>query len=658
MRYFMLLCFMAACGATHGQHPDKRTIQPGDIYRLITLGDLQISPEGSWIAYTETRADSSRDKYGTHIWMTSWDGSSTLQLTNGEDGDETPRWSPDGKFLSFISSRQGGDDSKLYVIDRRGGEGQRLLEVKGKLLDYAWSPDASRIALVVKDPDYADTAKTKTRPPYVMDRYHFKQDVEGYLDGRNTHLYVFNLQHKTTDTLTRGRYDESSPAWSPDGSQLVFVSNRTEDPDRNENTDLWIMPAVAGGQARRLTTWKGADSNPVWSPDGKFIAYLQSSSEEDFTMYGHAILALVSKDGGTPRLLSKDLDRPVRTPRWSADASSVAVLVADDRKSLPVIFSIKDGSMKKLAEGDCSYSDLACRKSGSWAALMSTPQLPSEIYVLENQVAKRITHAADSLFNTLALSKVTGFRSTSSDGTLVSGMLYMPPGKVPGGKWPLILFIHGGPVDQDSYEFYMERQSLAAGGFAVAAVNYRGSYGRGVDYCRAIFADWGNKEVKDIVGAADFLIASGVADSTKMGIAGWSYGGILTDYVIASDNRFRAASSGAGSALQLSMYGVDEYVNQYNNELGPPWEHLDTWLKLSYPFLRANRIKTPTLFMASQADFNVPSAGAEQMYQALRTLHVPTQLVIYPGQFHEITVPSYQVDRLQRWLVWFGRYLK
>jgi dipeptidyl aminopeptidase/acylaminoacyl peptidase len=169
-------------------------------------------------------------------------------------------------------------------------------------------------------------------------------------------------------------------------------------------------------------------------------------------------------------------------------------------------------------------------------------------------------------------------------------------------------------------------------------VNYRGSSGRGKDYIRAIYGDWGNKEVTDIIGAADHLIQQGIVDSSRMGIGGWSYGGILTDYTIATTTRFKAAASGAGSALQLSMYGVDEYITQYENELGPPWKNQEKWIQLSYPFFHADRIKTPTLFMASQKDFNVPAVGAEQMYQALRSLGVPTELVIYPGQYHEITV--------------------
>ena len=258
----------------------------------------------------------------------------------------------------------------------------------------------------------------------------------------------------------------------------------------------------------------------------------------------------------------------------------------------------------------------------------------------------------------LILSKVEAFTSHSKDGTQVSNLLFHPIGASNEQKVPTILFIHGGPVGQDNYSFDLTRQLLASGGFAVAAVNYRGSSGRGLAYCKTIYGDWGNKEVMDILGATDYLVDKGIADPNRLGIGGWSYGGILTNYTIASDKRFKAAASGAGSSLQITMYGSDQYINQYETELGLPWKNTDKWLKVSYPFLKADRIKTPTLFMGGEKDFNVPIAGSEQMYQALRTLGVPTQLIIYPGQFHGISVPSYQKDRHDRYLQWFSQYLK
>jgi dipeptidyl aminopeptidase/acylaminoacyl peptidase len=286
----------------------------------------------------------------------------------------------------------------------------------------------------------------------------------------------------------------------------------------------------------------------------------------------------------------------------------------------------------------------------------------AELHALENGAQRALTHVNDSIMNVLQLGAVEDVQFGSTDGVTVGALLFKPPTFVPGRRYPTVLSIHGGPNGQDEHLFSpgaaFERQLLAAQGYLVLAVNYRGSSGRGVAWKKAIFADWGNKEVKDLLAGVDHLIAQGLADPDKLGIGGWSYGGILTDYTIATTTRFKAAYSGAGSALQTSMYGSDQYVYQYEIELGLPWKNKALWDKLSYPFWHADRITTPTLFLGGQSDFNVPIAGGEQMYQALRSLGVPTQMVIYPDQFHGITRPSFARDRMQRYVDWYAKYLQ
>ncbi len=268
-----------------------------------------------------------------------------------------------------------------------------------------------------------------------------------------------------------------------------------------------------------------------------------------------------------------------------------------------------------------------------------------------------ISHQNDAWLAGLLLGAVEDFDFTSPDGTKVGAILVKPVGYEAGKRYPLILYIHGGPNSQDQHELDLESQLLAAKGYAVLNVNYRGSAGRDAAFQTAIFADWGHFEVVDLLAGVDAAVAKGIADPARLGIGGWSYGGISTNYTIATDPRFKAAVSGAGSSLQATMYGTDQYIFQYNLEMGPPWKNPDVWMKVSYPFFKADKIKTPTLFMCSESDFNVPCAGAEQMYQALRTEGVETQLVIYPGQNHALTVPSYRRDRLQRYLDWFGKHL-
>ena len=648
------ICFIIICIVVNAQ---KRPLRPGDIYRLQTIGDPQISPEGEWVAYTLSTIDSAKDRRNAHIWMVNWNGEQTIQMTNGTESESNPKWSPDGKYLSFTAGRQ-GSSSQIWLLDRRGGEAIKLTDIKGDLSDYEWSPDGKKIALIIKDP--LDTGKNKPPKPYVINRYRFKQDVSGYIyDTRFNHLYLFDVATKKVDTLTRGTYNETSPQWSPDGTKIAFVSNQTEDPDKNSNSDIWIIDAKAGSVAKQFTTWKGSDAAPQWSPDGTSIAYLRSTSDANYIMYDQPVLAVQNITGADVSLLSLKLDRPVSNPKWSKDGKTIGVLVADDMQRYVASYDVSTGKMQKIIDGNRSFTSLFPHPKSGWLASMSEPYLPSELYVIENNNLRRLTSIHSKFVDSLSLATVEKFVSKGSDGNLVSGLLYLPP-NAPKEKLPLIFYIHGGPVGQDEFSFDLTRQMLAANGYAVAAVNYRGSNGRGLAYSKAIYADWGNKEVLDILGAADYFVAKGIADPNRLGISGWSYGGILTDYSIAKDTRFKAASSGAGSALQLSLYGVDQYILQLDNELGQPWKdnNFQKYLNLSYPFLHADRIKTPTQFMTGEKDFNVPSVGSEQMYQALRSLGIPTELLVYPGQFHGFTQPSFIKDRFERYYQWFDKYLK
>ncbi len=475
----------------------------------------------------------------------------------------------------------------------------------------------------------------------------------------NLPIYIYlDIKTGKIEQLTEGKYYESKPSWSPDGTKITFVSNRTDDPERNDNKSIYVIDAKKGSTIKELTTWKGTENEPRWSKDGKKIAFLRSTQDMTYINYDQDILAVMNADGSDVRLLTKELDRPVSHFRWGKDDKTIGFVVEDDRQTYISEVEVSSGKIKKVIGGDRSFYELEANPDGTWLTNMADPEHPSNLYTVNNGKLNQLTHLNEDWLKDVALAEVSGFQSTSKDGTKVSG-LFFKPADAGDKKLPFILFIHGGPVAQDDYGFDFTRQMLAAGGYGVAAVNYRGSNGRGLDFSKAIYADWGNLEVQDLLGATDYLVKEGKIDPEKLGIGGWSYGGILTDYTIATDTRFKAACSGAGSAMQLSMYGIDQYLLQWNEEIGLPWvkEDLERYMKLSYPFTHADKIKTPTLFMASENDFNVPTEGTEQMYAALRTLGVPTQLVIYPDQFHGISVLSYQVDRYKRYLDWYGKYL-
>ena len=630
---------------------------PTDVYKMEAVSRPKISPEGSWILYSQSKIDAAKDRSASKLYMMSSDGKETITLTEQTMGVGNYQWSPDGKYISYLTKGKDEDKgSQVFLMDRRGGEGVQLTNIKGEINDYVWFNSGKKMIVVVKDFNYADTAKSKIRTPYEMTRYKFKQDNEGYLDNRKTHIYLFDLTTKKLDTLTSGNYNESSVAISADDAMIVYTSNVSENPDKNSNTDLFLLKPTKGATPLQLTTYKGGNTNPVFSPDNSKIAFLQSSSERNFDMYDITQLGIYDLKSKTISIVSKNYDRAFSSIAWSIDGQSILSLIEDDRKQNLVQFNIQTQQPTLLTNEMGVYSAMDMNDKGDMVLLFANLETPNEIYSYQNKTTKRLTHLQDAFVASLKKGYHKGFQSTSSDGTIVSSILHLPDS---GAKnLPLILFIHGGPVAQDDYAFDMTSRIYAAAGYAVATVNYRGSSGRGVAFTSAIYADWGNKEVKDIIGAADYLIKEGIADPNRLGIAGWSYGGILTNYTIATDKRFKAGVSGAGSSLMMSVYGSDQYISQYEDELGKPWENPKKYEALSYPFYKVKEIKAPVLFMASQADFNVPVIGAEQMYQAFKSEGIPTELIIYPNQNHGIRVPSYIVHRHNAHINWFNKYLK
>lgn len=644
----------------------RRPLNTDDLYALKEVRDPQRSPDGKWVAYTVARAIKQTDKNDTDVWMVSWDGQQQIQVTSSAEGESSPRWSPDGKYLAFLSSRQGAKGAQIWLMNRAGGEAVKLTDIKGGISEYAWSPDSKRLVLVVQDPDPSDPDKDdekkdgepKTPRPIVINRYYFKADVSGYLRGERTHLQLFDVAAKKADRLTSGAFDEESPAWSPDGTQIAFIRRHGEgDVDKSPNHDLFVIEARAGAKEKRLTTTTADEGGRLsWSPDGRSIAYLLGD-ELKYSAYDQNRLAVIPAAGGEYHTLTDSLDRPVRSPQWMADGSILFTLV-DDRSEYIDRINPATGKVEWLLNGQRVVNSFSAGSDGGLAVIASTPNEVPEICAFEAGKLRRLSHQNDDWVKTLQPSTTEEFSTTTKDGTEVHGLIVKPITFLPGRRYPVLLRIHGGPNGQDTNAWNFERELFAANGYVVVVVNYRGSNGRGSAYQKAIFADWGNKEVIDLIAAMDYVQKLDYADSSRLGIGGWSYGGILTNYTIATDGRFKAAISGAGSSNQISMYGTDMYITQYENELGPPWKNQDLWIKLSYPFFHADRIHTPTLFMGGEKDFNVPLLGGEQMYEALRSLGVDSELVIYPNQFHGITTPSYKKDRLERYVAWYDKYLK
>ena len=652
--------------------PAKHGITPDDLVKMARVGAPVVSPDGQWVAYTVSKVDAKEDKNASQLWMVSWDGKSDVQLTFSKDGVGEPQWSPDGRWLAFTTGREAAGEKpakgeQVWVLDRRGGEAQQLTNVKQELNGYKWSPDSKTLLLTLQERDepLEDKGKPEKPKPIVIDRYHYKEDRVGFLTEKEPHLYLFDIATKKLTKLTNGpvdgagSYGEEDGVWSPDGTMVAFVSNQSKpDPDRVDNPDVYVVEAKAGATPRQLTTFAGTDSGPLaWTRDSKAVIYRQGTAPH-YSIYDLKQMAVVPVAGGEPKMLAPKLDAWVGAPVLAAGGHAVLTEVPEDREEWVGEISLDgSGKVKRLTEGSGAAGGLN-EAGGHVALLWSTDATPNEVYALDGGKLRKLTGHNDAWLAGINVAPTENIEAKTKDGNDAHGLLTMPVGYVAGPKVPMILFIHGGPTAQDQHEFDVERQMFAAHGYAVLHVNYRGSTGRGQAYSTAINADWGDKEVIDLLAVTDAAVATGKIDADKMGVGGWSYGGILTDYTIASTDRFKAASSGAGMGNLLGFYGIDQYILQYQDELGAPWKSLDLYVKLSYPFLHADRIKTPTLFMGGDKDFNVPVEGGEQMYQALRAVGTPAELIVYPGQFHGFTRPSFIKERYEAWFGWYDKYVR
>lgn len=642
-----------------------RPLNPDDWYRFQDVSDIRAAPDGAAVAYLVTSYDKESDESRTALWLTDWSGKDPVQLTRGESVSE-PRFSPDGRYLSFLSARPTGSGTQLWLLDRRGGEPRQLSHASSGITSYEWSPDSTRIVLVMhsgESKDGDDPAHPLPKP-LVLDAYRFKQDRQGYLTAATrSHLYLLDVAGGSCEALaTEADRAASLPAFSPDGRTLAFVSNDVVTRSGAGKDDVELLGLEHGAQPRRLlTTWSPNHQRLEWSPDGRQLAFLQGA-ELKYNAYIMDALALADVSSGRVRALTARLDRAVLSPQFTADGSAIQFVVEDDGEQYPAKVRLTDGAIERLA-GPIVVNELASA-AGHTAVLAADDRAPFEVFALESGKLRPLSAHNRALFGELTLGSVEDIGFKSRDGTEIHGQIVKPPDYVHGKRYPTIVWIHGGPNGQDdhsllleSYGPQLERQLFATHGYVTLAINYRGGTGRGAKFARSILADWGHLEVEDLEAGIDYAIAQGIADPGRLGVGGWSYGGLLTDYTIASDARFKAAISGAGSGNQLSTYGSDEYVVEYDAELGPPWKNTPLWLKVSYPFFHADRIRTPTLFLGGDKDFNVPMIGGEQMYQALRTLGVPAELVVYPGEYHTLDRPSFLVDRYRRYLEWMAKYL-
>ncbi|WP_025896358.1 dipeptidyl-peptidase 5 [Kordiimonas gwangyangensis] len=658
LRTTVAACLIVWSTGAFADEPAGRLMTLEDLHNVQDVSEPAISPDGETVAYVVSKHDLKRDAIISDVWLVPYAGGTPKQITKADEKSEsTPRFSPDGKTIAWLGADKDGN-TQVFVRTLKGSKAKQVTRVKGGILEYDWSPDGKQM-VVSAFVGGAEPNEAGTTPPIVIDRFQFKEDWVGYLAGARRHLLVIDVVSGKENALTSGDQDHWLPAWSPDGKWIAYVSKDQGDADRNMDSDVFIIPANGSGTAKRISSFKGTDvdpywmSPPAWSPDSKKLAWLQSG-ESKWIYYASWQLTVADIATGENRPLAH-VDRNFYTPEWSADGGSIYTLLEGNRSTWLVKIDAESGKMEKLSDGDRFALAFALSGNDRAVLLDSTDDKPFEVYAVEDTLRQLSDH--NTWLEDVRLGETQEF-SFDGPGGRIDGLLLLPPGASTTDKLPTIFRLHGGPVYQFSHEFMSDWQIYAAQGYAVVGINPRGSSGRGFDFARAIYADWGNVDVADILAGTDYLAAQGTTDPERMGVGGWSYGGMLTDYVIGRDTRFKAAISGAGTANMFGTYGHDQYSREYELELGTPWDNREAYERVSYPFLHANGIKTPTMFQCAEMDFNVPCIGAEQMYQALRSVGTPTRLVIYPGQHHGLVVPSYLGDRMKRNLEWYDMYLK
>jgi dipeptidyl aminopeptidase/acylaminoacyl peptidase len=622
--------------------PSRKLLTPEALLGLHRLSNVEFSPDGARIAFVVAEP-AKGDQRSSHIWLFEISTGSFRQLTYSEKSESSPKWSPDGKILAFLSNRDA--NQQIYLLPMTGGESEPLTKGKRSVNHFAWSPDGKTISFLA--PDAKSEAQEKKEKN--------KDDARiADKDEKHAGLWLISLQDKSERALTPANFAVSDEAWFPNGNSLAVIATDHPESDRNTRRIFSVSTSAssANSSMKQLLAPRGPFSELNVSPSGDTISFIGSREDGPNP---HDLWLLPIGMPAAKNLTATNLDRPVFSYRWNKDGSFV--LLAADGFTRKLIRYNSAGVRDDLPILGTMPSFFALSPNGTIAFVGESSTEPPELWLVPAGQQPKKFPSFNNSFDAFAVAKPEIYKYKSFDGMEIEAALLKPSTYDGKSKLPLIALIHGGPTGVWESSIESWGQLLAARGYAIFYPNIRGSEGYGEKFIESNRADWGGGDFKDVMAGIDDLVGKGIADPDRLGIGGWSYGGYMSEWAITQTTRFKAAVSGAGMANLISEYGSEQFPAYDEWFWGVPYEKPEGFLNSS-PFVHFKKAKTPTLILQGDADTVDPLGQSQELYRGLKRYGVDTELVVYPREPHGFHEEKHLLDRLNRIVAWYDAHMK